>query len=60
MMLELTPDEAHLLREQLLRDLNAMHWEIANTDNDALRDELKRARALLDDIVSRLRAPVHA
>lgn len=52
--LELTPNEASLLKEYLDRDLADLSYEISNTDSKDYRDNLKAQRDQLRAISERL------
>jgi hypothetical protein len=54
--LDLTPEEALILRETLEAALSELHLEIAATDNRAYRDDLKRRKAVLLHVIESLAA----
>jgi hypothetical protein len=54
MQLELTDEEAHLLREVLRSYLTDLRGEIVDTDNPEFKRRLKHERELLDVIAQRL------
>jgi hypothetical protein len=60
MTIDLTDADVERLREVLLRRLNAVHWEMANTENEALREDLRDVRAFLERVLARLTVPVGA
>jgi hypothetical protein len=54
--LEVTDEEAHLLREVLRSYLTDLRGEIVGTDNPEFKRALKHERELLDAIAARLDA----
>lgn len=54
MRLEVTDEEAHLLREVLRSYLTDLRGEIVDTDNPEFKRQLKHERELLDAIAVRL------
>jgi hypothetical protein len=54
---ELTPEEARLLREALESYLADLRMEIAGTDSASFREKLKHTRAVLQGVVPRLSEP---
>ena len=54
MQLEVTNEEAHLLREVLRSYLTDLRGEIVDTDNPEFKRQLKHERELLDAIAQRL------
>jgi hypothetical protein len=52
--IELTTDEAGMLRSILENDLSDLRMEIANTDSQDFRDALKRREELLKRLVATL------
>ena len=55
MHLELTPEQAELLRRILENQIADLRLEIAHTDTMEFRELLKRNRDFLQDLVLRLR-----
>jgi len=54
MQLDLTDEEAHLLREVLATYLTELRGEIIDTDNSEFKRKLRHERQLLDAIAERL------
>lgn len=52
--LNLSADQAHLLRDILEQVLSDMSVEIAGTDRKTYRDEIKTERSALRDILAQL------
>lgn len=52
--IELSDDEARVLRAILESDRSDLRMEIANTDSRSFRDQLKRRERFLDQLLSRL------
>jgi hypothetical protein len=52
--LELTDDEAKRLRALCQEDLSDLRMEIAGTERQEFRDELKTTKALLESLIARL------
>jgi hypothetical protein len=57
MELTLRPDEARLLREVLVNQLDALRSEIVHTDRYALRQELKQDEEIIKTLIARLAEP---
>ena len=60
MEITLTGPEKFVLRETLEKAINDMLMEIANTDNRKMRDGLKEREEILNTILAKLPAEVHA
>ncbi len=58
--LELTQEQAAILREYLRRELADLSVEIAGTDRLEYRQSIKAERQLLEEIVDRLSHHEHA
>jgi hypothetical protein len=52
--LELSSEEAYVLRETLMSYLSELRMEIVDTDRKDFRDQLKHRRALLERVVDAL------
>jgi hypothetical protein len=52
--LELTDDEAERLRALCQEDLSDLRMEIAGTERQEFRDELKTTKAFLESLIARL------
>jgi hypothetical protein len=52
--LELTEDEVERLRSLCLEDLSELRMEIADTDRQDFRDELKVSKRFLESLIARL------
>jgi hypothetical protein len=52
--LELTDDEANRLRALCQEDLSDLRMEIAGTERQEFRDELKATKAFLESLLARL------
>lgn len=52
--IELTPEEARLLREHLTLYLSDFRRQVAGTENPAFRHTLQRDQNLLEEILRRL------
>ena len=52
--LELTDQEANTLRETLTMDLSDLRMEIAHTENQEFREELKEKENVLRSLIGRL------
>jgi hypothetical protein len=52
--LELSSEEAYVLRETLTSYLSELRMEIVDTDRKDFRDQLKHRRALLERVVDAL------
>jgi hypothetical protein len=55
--LELSSEEAYVLRETLQSFLSDLRTEIAHTDRRDFRDQLKHRRELLERVVDALAPP---
>lgn len=55
--LELTPEEAALLREIIADDLSDLRMEITDTDSMDYRTELRLREALFNRLLQQLEAP---
>ena len=53
-MIELTPPQTEMLREILTDYLSDLRMEIADTDSMDFREELKRRREFVQELVQRL------
>lgn len=60
MTIELSDDEAQMLRAILESDRSDLRMEIANTDSQDFRDQLKRRERFLDQLLARLGRPAAA
>jgi hypothetical protein len=58
--IELSDDEAEMLREILEIDRSDLRMEIANTDSQEFRERLKLRERFLDRLLARLGRPVAA
>lgn len=54
MVLELTQDEQHLLKEVLESDLADLRMEIRETDDRAFKDTLKKKQEVMEKILAGL------
>ena len=54
--IELNPREAQALQHALKSYLSDLHDEIVHTDSYDYREQLKQEQALLDSLVTRIRA----
>jgi hypothetical protein len=55
MMIELTIEEAKILKEALTSHISELGMEIADTDRKDFRDHLKRRKAILMGLVDKLK-----
>ena len=55
MMIELTIEEAKILKEALTSEVSELGMEIADTDRKDFRDHLKRRKAILMGLVDKLK-----
>ena len=55
--LDLSPEEARMLRDVLESYLSDLRMEIAGTESVSFRENLKKTEAFLRDLLSRLREP---
>ncbi len=55
MMIELTMEEAKILKEALTSQISELGMEIADTDRKDFRDHLKRRKAILMGLVDKLK-----
>jgi len=55
--LDLSPEEARMLRDVLESYLSDLRMEIAGTESVSFRENLKKTEAFLKDLLSRLREP---
>jgi hypothetical protein len=55
--IELTPDEAALLRELLTVYLTDFRRQVAGTENPDFREDLQRREGFLEDFLRRLGSP---
>jgi hypothetical protein len=55
--LDLTPDEAELLKEILTIDLGELRMEIADTDLKSFRQYLKQKEEVIKRLIERLGSP---
>lgn len=60
MTIELSDDEAQMLHAILESDRSDLRMEIANTDSQDFRDQLKRRERFLDQLLVRLGRPAAA
>jgi len=52
--IELSPEEATILRTTLESYLSDLQMEIADTDSQEFRDQLKKRQAFLEKLLARL------
>ena len=55
--IEVTPEDARLLREVLESYLSDLRMEIAGTDSVSFRENLKKTEAFLKGLLARLHEP---
>ncbi len=55
--IEITPEDARLLREVLESYLSDLRMEIAGTDSVSFRENLKKTEAFLKGLLTRLHEP---
>ena len=52
--LDLTQEDADLLREILSGDLSELRYEISNTDSHDFREQLRKKQGLLERMIEQL------
>lgn len=55
--IELTPDEAELLKDILTTDLGELRMEIGDTDLKSFRQHLKKKEEVIKRLIERLASP---
>ena len=55
MMIELTVEEAKILREALTGEVSELSMEISNTDQKDFRDPIKRRKEILIGVLNKLK-----